>query len=213
MAIMVWRFRVVYLSGSPFDSTMFGAITGGMGCGKSTVLAAFSRHGWATMDSDATVHRLLAIDSSVIQAIVGRYGDSLLTTEGSIDRKLLGQKVFSDSEELLWLESVLHPRVRQCWEELRNSGNAEHTIVEVPLLFEKKLEIHFEFTVCIYCSLQTQEARLSHRGLSGEQIAARINRQLPLTEKANRASYVIGNDGSPNFMEAQVSRLIEQLVS
>ena len=206
-------FRIVYLRLKAFAAVMFGAITGGMGCGKSTVLAAFSRRGWATMDSDAMVHRLLAEDASVIKAISVRYGSGILTSQGGVDRKQLGKTVFADSKELDWLEGILHPRVRDSWQSLSTSGKAEHTIVEVPLLFEKKLEIHFEFTVCIYCSLQTQQERLSHRGLSGEQITARINRQLPLTEKANRATYVIGNDGSPTFMEAQVTRLIEQILS
>jgi dephospho-CoA kinase len=86
------------------------AITGGIGAGKSEALRAFARHGAATASADDIVHRLYD-DADVKQAVVERWGEDVLATTGSVDRRRVGEIVFADRTELDWLEALLHPRV------------------------------------------------------------------------------------------------------
>src|SRR5437763_6312157 len=95
------------------------AITGGIGAGKSEALAAFARHGAATISSDDIVHRLLREDEEVRRALVERFGPEVLVG-AEVDRAAIGEIVFDDREELVWLEQLLHPRVAQEYLEWRD---------------------------------------------------------------------------------------------
>jgi dephospho-CoA kinase len=83
--------------------------------------------------------------------------------------------------------------------------------VEVPLLFEKGLENWFDFTVCVACSPDRQLARLEQRGLPRGLAGQRISKQLPLVQKIERSDFVLWNEGSPDFLQAEVDALIEAL--
>src|SRR5918997_2417249 len=87
------------------------AITGGIGAGKSTALAAFRRHGAATVSSDEIVHHLLRADPAVKEALVGRLGDEILGADGVPDRDRIAARVLRDPDALRFLEGVLHPLV------------------------------------------------------------------------------------------------------
>ena len=87
------------------------AITGGIGAGTSEALAAFARHGAVTVSSDEVVHRLLREDEEVRQALLERFGDTILDGADEIDRSAIAEIVFADREALAWLEALLHPRV------------------------------------------------------------------------------------------------------
>src|SRR5918912_999368 len=89
------------------------AITGGIGAGKSEALAAFERHGAATISSDEIVHRLLREDEQVRAALLDRLGEGILDEAGQLDRSAIADAVFPDRKELDWLEQLLHPRVVQ----------------------------------------------------------------------------------------------------
>ena len=89
---------------------MYWTITGGIGAGKSTALAAFRAHGAATVSSDEIVHHLLAYDDAVRDALVERLGDGVLGEDGRPDRAAIGRRVFGDAEALAWLEDHLHDR-------------------------------------------------------------------------------------------------------
>src|SRR5919205_3769402 len=87
------------------------AITGGIGAGKSEALAAFRRHGAATVSSDEIVHRLLRDDREVRAALLERWGERILDEAAQVDRTKIAEIVFADRGELDWLERFLHPRV------------------------------------------------------------------------------------------------------
>ncbi len=167
----------------------------------------FGESGARTVNSDDLVRELLASDTELIGLITSAFGKDLLDAEGKIDRAKLGRRVFSDPESLRHLEELVHPRIRAIWmEEVRQQPPL--LVVEIPLLFEKKLEKFFDWTVCVSCQPDLQEKRLRARGMNPNEIQQRRGRQLSLPEKMKRADTVLHNDGDPGFLREQVQYLL-----
>jgi dephospho-CoA kinase len=185
-------------------------LTGGIGCGKSTVVRFFAEAGWRTIESDALVRDLIANDVSVHRALRERWGDEVFLAEGGGDRKAIAAKVFADEAELHWLESLLHPLVRDAWAKAFKAEPDANWLVEIPLLFEKRLETEFDLIVCVISPPDVVEARMVSRGYTGAEVAQRRLRQMPLEEKAKRADHVLTNAGSLEFLKRQTNRLIEE---
>ncbi|MFH1499191.1 MAG: dephospho-CoA kinase [Verrucomicrobiota bacterium] len=186
-------------------------LTGGMGCGKSTVAALFEEEGFRSIDADRIVRERLLVDPGIVRMIGERWGDGVLDGHGRVDRARLAAVVFADDAERLWLESVLHPRVKAAWEEAVATDPAADWVVEVPLLFEKGLEKGFDFTVCVAASSDVQLARLTERGIPQPLAGQRISKQLPLAQKQDFADVVVFNDGSPAFLQRQVRQVAASL--
>ena len=188
-------------------------ITGGMGCGKSTVVRALERRGFRRLDSDQIVRERVLVDPAVVAAIRVHFGEGVVGAGGAINRSALGAKVFSDDAARVWLEELVHPGVFAAWREAFAAEPGAHWAVEVPLLFEKGLENWFDFTICVACAPAQQLARLEQRGLPRELAELRISKQLPLARKIDRSDFVLWNEGSPAFLESQVDRLALALVA
>lgn len=186
-------------------------LTGGIGCGKSTVGALFAEAGWSVVSTDVIVRDLLASDTAVIDAIRERWGLAVFDGAGSVDRGAVAERVFSVKEELEWLEGLLHPRVREHWQAAVEAQAAANWVVEIPLLFEKRLEKDFDFSVCVTCPEAIVVARMTLRGFSRVAIEQRSKWQMVLSEKVERADYVITNAGSLEFLKAQTHGLIAEL--
>lgn len=186
-------------------------LSGGVGCGKSFVRKLFEAEGFRGLDTDQLARETLETNIDVLEAVKDHFGPAICRPDGAIDRKQLGQIVFNDAEELAWLEGQLHPRVRQLWLGRMEEAADCHWVVEIPLLFEKNLEKHFDMSLCVSCSTQTQMQRLLLRGYTHSDATARISRQMALSEKRQRASFVISNDGDGVFTHSQVLKLIHQL--
>ena len=192
---------------------MILGITGGLGCGKSTAAQMFERRGFKRIDSDALVREQVLTSPPVVEAVKNRYGSPVVSAEGRIDRSALAAKVFADETELRWLEQLVHPRVLALWREALASDPRVKWIVEVPLLFEQSLENWFDFTVCVACAPALQLARLEQRGLSRELAGQRISKQLPLARKIELSDFVLWNEGTAEFLQAQVDRLVPALLT
>ena len=186
-------------------------LTGGYGCGKSTALAIFAENGVRTIECDGIVRELLAGDEEVKKAIRSRFGEGVFDEQRMIDREEIAAIVFGNSAERLWLEDLLHPLVRDRWETLIQTEPGGLWVVEIPLLFEKSLDKLFDFTVCVSASPSNQLSRLKAKGLGAVQVQERIQQQLPLSEKVERADFVITNNGSVAFLRKQVLSLITKL--
>lgn len=171
----------------------------------------FKEAGWQTVEADAVVRELLAGDADVRVALRRRWGGAVFTQDGGVDRKALAKQVFGDREALKWLESLLHPRVRAHWEGALAADPNAHWLVEIPLLFEKRLETRFNLTVCVASPPDVVESRMLVRAYTGAEIAQRRERQMPLEEKVKRADRLISNAGSLDFLKRQTTRLIGQL--
>jgi len=186
-------------------------LTGGIGCGKSTVVGFFREAGWSTLESDQIVREILADDPEVQRALQGRWGESVLLAGGGVNRRSVAERVFSDEVELRWLEELLHPRVRDAWQSAVNAAPDLKWLVEIPLLFEKSLETAFDLTVCIASPPDVVETRMSGRGYTGAEVECRRRRQMPLKDKIRLADHLITNAGSLEFLEHQTKRLIAHI--
>jgi dephospho-CoA kinase len=177
------------------------ALTGGIAAGKSEALAAFARHGAATVSSDEIVHRLLAEDEEVRAAIRERWGDGAVG-----NRQRIGEIVFADPQELDWLEQLLHPRTRAAAAQWLATVERPLAVVEIPLLYETSGEERFDEVVVITAP---EELRRQRRG----EFASREARLIPDTEKVARADYSYVNDGSLEDLDAFVAGVVASLSS
>jgi dephospho-CoA kinase len=192
---------------------MIAGITGGVGCGKSTVARALELRGFRRVDSDHIVRERVLVDPAVISALRGRFGEGVLLPDGTVNRTFLASRVFPEDSEREWLEDLTHPRVFAAWRSAFATEPAARWAVEVPLLFEKGLENWFDFTICVACAPAQQLARLEQRGLPRVLAGQRISKQLPLARKIELSDFVLWNEGSPTFLESQVDRLADALVA
>jgi dephospho-CoA kinase len=192
---------------------MLIGLTGSFGSGKSTVSSCFQQLGATIIDSDATVAEIYANDSDFLQKLRNRFGESVFDSEGTVDRKALGSRVFSNADELLWLETNLHPLVHSYrMQKIAKDPNALW-IAEIPLLFEKNLEKDMDRSISVISCYSLRVARLKKRGFSPEEVEKRNSLQLPQIVKISRADFVILNDGSFEFLKRQVKLLFHQLNS
>jgi dephospho-CoA kinase len=186
-------------------------VTGGMGCGKSTVAALLERAGFRRLDSDRIVRETVLVDAEVVAALRERFGAGILDLGGRVDRAALATRVFPDDGARRWLEELVHPRVYAAWRAAFAGETGGRWVVEVPLLFEQGLENWFDFTICVALSPAQQLARLEQRGIPRALAGQRISKQLPLARKIELSDFVLWNDGSAAFLEAQTARLIDAL--
>lgn len=178
-------------------------LTGGIGCGKSTVLRYFGEAGARTVETDAIAKQLLDENADIQRALVARFGGDIIQPTGKVDRAKLASMVFADSRSLAYLESLVHPEVRRIWmEEISHHDGL--IVVEIPLLFEKDLQTNFDLTVCVSCDPALQMQRLISRGMNPTQIEKRKQRQRSLEEKMQRADTIFFNNGSLEHLRDQV---------
>jgi dephospho-CoA kinase len=185
-------------------------LTGGIGAGKSTALAAFAQLGCPTLSSDEIVHALY-LDPEARAAVAEHFGPDVLGGDGGVDRPALAARVFADDGERRWLEGLLHPRVAAALERWRAEQEAAHPgallVHEVPLLYEAGLADRYDAVVLITAPDDVRRAR---RPAHFDERAAA---QLPEGDKAARANHVYVNDGTPEQLEQWVADLVERLHS
>jgi dephospho-CoA kinase len=186
----------------------FVGLTGGIGAGKSEALRALERLGAATLSTDAVTHELLSTDE-VRDLLVAELGPEI-APNGSIDRAAVASRVFGDDETRKWLEGVLWPRVGERVAQFRESVEDQPAaVVEVPLLFESGMEAVFDKTIVVVADEAVRAERASARG--HELVEARAARQLTQDEKAQRADFVVRNDGTVDELEAKLSDVLGKL--
>jgi dephospho-CoA kinase len=194
------------------SEVVFVGLTGGLGAGKSTALAALERLGAATLSTDAVVHELYASDE-VRDAVVDRWGEDM-APGGTVDRSAIAGKAFASPEDRKWLEELLWPRVGQRVWEWRQEVSAREplpqaAVVETPLLFEAGLEGIYDATIAVIAPEDVRAARAAERGHAA--VDERAARQLTQEEKSRRATHTVVNEGSVEDLEAKLSELLNEL--
>ncbi len=187
-------------------------LTGGMGAGKSTALAALKRQGAEVLSTDEVVHKLYG-SAAVREAVVERWGAEL-APGGVIDRTAVADRAFASQEDRAWLEGLIWPLVGErigAWlERTRARMPAPRAaVIEVPLLFESGMDGGCDATIAIL----SEEALVRERtaGRAHGAVEERAARQLPALEKARRATYVVENNGSEDELERKLSAVLENL--
>lgn len=196
-------------------------ITGGIACGKTTVSDLLAEKGAIPINADAIGHALLKADSPVIDELVTAFGDNILETSGDVSRKKLGALVFKDKAARERLNSILHPliiqRSRQQARQLVTEDPDAVVLLDAPLLIEAGAYDTVDMIVVVTASPETQRRRTLERSaaqgrpLTESQVQARIDAQMPLTEKVKYADVVIQNDGTLAELKKQVDALSQKL--
>jgi len=185
-------------------------LTGGIGCGKSTVLAMFGDLGCPVFSSDEAVAALLD-DPGVLRELKDHFGLTVFR-DGVLDKGALAGMVFGGPGPLARLEAILHPRVLARLEAFAAEHPRAVAVAEVPLLFEKKLEEMFARTVCVHCPEETALRRYARaRGVSVEEARRRAARQLPVETKKQWADHRIDSSGHEEDVRRQVEVLLKEL--
>jgi dephospho-CoA kinase len=190
----------------------FIGLTGGIGSGKSTALAALERLGAAVLSTDAVVHELYG-SPEVARAVVERFGEEV-APDGVVDRAALAGRAFATAEDREWLEGLLWPRVGARmvdWraELSRRDPSPRAAVVEVPLLFEADMEGAFDATIAVIADEDVRATRAAKRGHAA--LDERGARQLTQQEKADRATHVVVNDKTVAELETELSAVLERL--
>ena len=179
-------------------------LTGGIGSGKSTALAAFAACGAATLSSDDVVHGLYAQDD-VRNVVRDRFGAGVLGPDGTIDRRALGAVAFDDPNGIDFLQELLYPRIRQARDawvgERRADGHWPLLVVEVPLLFEAGLADSFDAVLVVTASERVRRARVAARG---QDFGERADRQWTEARKVATADRAFVNDDDRERLTAWV---------
>jgi dephospho-CoA kinase len=196
----------------------FVGLTGGMGAGKSTALAVLERLGAAVLSTDAIVHDLYE-GEELLEALRERFGAQAVPG-GHVDRAAVAARAFASEEDRAWLEALLWPLVggrvlawiqgvRAGRESAPNGARPRAAVVEVPLLFEAGMEGVFDATIAVVAREELRRERAARRGhvLEDERAA----RQLAQDAKAQRATFVVHNDGSELALERELSEILAKL--
>ncbi len=188
----------------PFPGKSVVGLTGGIACGKSSVLEIFAKNGWEAISTDQLAGEILTSDKQVTDLLLDRWGKKVFDERGIVDKKQIGEIIFHIPHERAWLEGVLHPQVRAAWMAKTESVENPLVVVEIPLLFENDLQSHFVQTISTFATRELQLERLLERGLPKEQANARIDAQMSCGRKAEFADVVFLGCGSLGFLERQV---------
>jgi len=192
-------------------------LTGGIATGKSHVRAVFEALGVPTIDADVLARDAVAPGSAAFEAVKARFGPAVLDARGGLDRRKLGDVVFTDAEARKDLEKIIHPGVVDAIERWFSSLDADahpFAIADVPLLYEAGRERDYDAVIVTACEPATQIRRVVARdSISEAEAKQRIAAQLPLSEKVGRANYVIKTDGLVANTNAQVHEVYKRLLS
>lgn len=188
-------------------------ITGGMGCGKSTVVAEFRTLGVPCFVCDSVAANYYQ-DPDFLSDLRRLLGDGVFLPDGTADKRAVANRVFADRQLLLGLNALIHPRVMDDFDRFcRLHARQPYVLFESAILFDYGFDRLMDCVICVYLDLQERLSRLRHRdGVGEEAIMARIANQMPAEEMMRRADYVILNyEGNPRARQvAYIDKLLRQ---
>ena len=191
---------------------MYLGLSGGIGSGKSTVAKILSNLGAVIIDADVIAREVLEPNQAGYRKAIEVFGESILDSDLRIDRKRLAELVFQNSDELAKLEAIVHPAVLARVAQIRNSLPESTVVVyDTPLLFEKNLQGQFDKVLIVVTDSEHRKARLIERGLELTDIEARIANQATDAQRRTVADFVIENNGSPEQLQDQVTKVWQQI--
>ncbi len=193
------------------------AITGGIGCGQSTVAKYFQKWGAKIINADQIAHQVVDRDPEVRQEIRKVFGNNVYYRNGKLKRKLVGRIVFEDESKLNRLNKIVHPRmvarIVDELEEARDKGRYKIIALDVALIFELNLEHMFDEIVVVSSKMNHRIQRIKERDdLPEKEIRERIARQIPIEDKCKWSNMVIQNNGDLEELERRSRVVFDRLV-
>jgi dephospho-CoA kinase len=185
-------------------------LTGGIGSGKSTVADLLAERGAVVIDADDLARRAVALGTDGFDRVVETFGPEMLGPDGDIDRPKLAEVVFTDPSRLRELEAIVHPEVaRLLAKEVEPYADTDRVVVyAIPLLAERGLAEGFDVVVVVVADVDRRIERLMRdRGMTADEVRARVAAQLSDEERARVADMLLDNDGEPERLVPQVNRL------
>jgi len=187
-------------------------LTGGIASGKSTVSALMQLFGFRVIDADKIAHKVL--DNSVSQ-IAKAFGEEYIK-DNRVDRKKLGSLIFANKDKRLELEAIVHPQIKKkiLEEAQKQEALGKPYLIDIPLFFEREGVYNIDKVLVVYTSKETQLERLIKReGLSKKEALLRIEAQLPIDSKKERATYLIDNNKDLAHLQQECERVKEEILN
>lgn len=183
-------------------------LTGGIASGKSTAAGFFAALGVPILDSDQIAREVVEPGQPPLERLVERFGTSILTPDGRLDRPALRNIVFSDPRARADLEALTHPAIGAAMEARSAVAGGPYQILVIPLLVEKNLSSHVDRVLVVDCDEALQVSRLRQRdGSTREQAEAILKVQAPRATRLEAADDVISNDADVDSVQKQVAAL------
>lgn len=189
-------------------------LTGGIGSGKSTVAEMIKSLSIPVIDADVIAREVVEPGEQALEDIFEEFGEQMRTEDGRLDRKKLGAVIFENDEKRTTLNNIIHPAIRKRMLEqaktYKDNGHP-HVVLDIPLLFESKLEYLVDRIIVVYVDPETQLKRLLERdGSSKEEASQRISSQISIEEKRQLADEVIDNRGTREQSEQQLKAVLQK---
>ena len=188
-------------------------LTGGIGSGKSEVSRRLAGYGAVVIDADAIAREVVAPGTPGLAAVVGAFGDEVLTPGGQLDRERLGEIVFADPEQRSKLNAIVHPLVGTRMAELETEAEPGAIVVhDVPLIAENQISGRYDLVVVVDAPEHARLSRLiKRRGMTAEQARARMAAQASREQRIAVADLIVDNSGSLAELDRQVADLWTEL--
>lgn len=189
-------------------------LTGSIGTGKSTISKMFTDRDIPVVDADLIAREVVEPGTAAYDGIVETFGEKILHSDKTLDRKALGSIVFSDEAKRLKLNEIIHPAIRT--EMLRQrdyhvTNKHEYVVMDIPLLFESKLTDYVDKIIVVYVNPDVQIKRITKRDNSSvKEVMQRISSQIPVAEKVKLADAVIDNNGSLTASSKQLEEILQK---
>lgn len=189
-------------------------LTGGIGSGKTTVAQCFEDRGIAVVDTDAIAHQITAAGGQAVGAIAQRFGEQMITADGSLDRQKMRDLVFEDPQQRQGLEAILHPMIRAISDRQLDLAHSPYVLLAIPLLIESREPRERVHRILVVdCPESQQIERVMKRsGLSEARIRSIMAAQASREQRLAAADMVITNEGSLEAVEAQVEALHQRFL-
>jgi len=189
-------------------------LTGGIGCGKTTVSKLFEQLNIEVIDADIIAHQLVEIGQSALEEIALAFGKDLLNVDGSLNRKKLSQIIFSDSQQKQKLEAILHPLIYEAIQTALKSIDSAYCIISIPLLFETNMIDLVDRILVIDCPEQTQIERVLKRdAMPLAQIQTIIDSQVSRAYRRNHADDLIDTSITNDKLAESIKKLHNSYIS
>ncbi|MEI8644442.1 dephospho-CoA kinase [Pseudoalteromonas sp. Hal040] len=183
-------------------------LTGGIGSGKSAVSAMFEEFGIPVVDADIVAREVVEPGSLGLKKITEHFGDEILTSNGTLDRAKLRAIIFADESQKQWLNSLLHPLIRETMLSQLNQATSHYVILVAPLLFENGLEKYCNHTLLIDVPVDVQITRTTARDNISDELAKQIiASQMSRADKKQKAGDILDNNRPLIEVKADVQKL------